>query len=105
MRIRPTRKVYPVPLDKKALPSERLPRTLTIDIFERKVRGQGKAGSLIGQRMPVPLIRFANLRGERPTCGSLPKSLERFDPVNAAFDKGCRRRNSKAAASSFSLDF
>jgi NTP pyrophosphatase (non-canonical NTP hydrolase) len=36
----PTRKIYPPPLDKKALPSERLPRTLTIDIFERKVRGQ-----------------------------------------------------------------
>jgi NTP pyrophosphatase (non-canonical NTP hydrolase) len=36
----PDRKIYPPPLDKKAPPSERLPRTLTIDIFERKVRGQ-----------------------------------------------------------------
>jgi NTP pyrophosphatase (non-canonical NTP hydrolase) len=36
----PNRKIYPSPLDKKALPSERLPRTLTIDIFERTVRGQ-----------------------------------------------------------------
>lgn len=36
----PARKVYPPPLDREALRSERLPRTLTIDIFERKVRGQ-----------------------------------------------------------------
>jgi len=36
----PTRKAYPLPLDRDALPSEQLPRTLTIDIFERKVRGQ-----------------------------------------------------------------
>jgi hypothetical protein len=36
----PVKKIYPTPLDKKALVSEQLPRTLTIDVFERKVRGQ-----------------------------------------------------------------
>jgi hypothetical protein len=36
----PTRRIYPPPLDKDALSSERLPRSLTIDVFERKVRGQ-----------------------------------------------------------------
>jgi NTP pyrophosphatase (non-canonical NTP hydrolase) len=36
----PARKSYPQPFDKDALPSERLPRNLTIDVFERTVRGQ-----------------------------------------------------------------
>jgi MazG C-terminal domain/MazG nucleotide pyrophosphohydrolase domain len=36
----PDKKIYPPPLDKKALVSEQLPRMLTIDIFECKVRGQ-----------------------------------------------------------------
>jgi NTP pyrophosphatase (non-canonical NTP hydrolase) len=36
----PVKRVYPASLDRKALPTEQLPRTLTIDVFERKVRGQ-----------------------------------------------------------------
>jgi NTP pyrophosphatase (non-canonical NTP hydrolase) len=36
----PALKGYPPPLDKDALSGERLPRTLTIDVFERKVHGQ-----------------------------------------------------------------
>ncbi len=36
----PIERTYPPPLDKCALPYERLPRSLTIDIFERDVRGQ-----------------------------------------------------------------
>jgi hypothetical protein len=36
----PVKRIYPVPFDKKALAAEKLPRTLTIDVFERKVRGQ-----------------------------------------------------------------
>jgi len=36
----PVKKVYPAPLDSKAVAAEQLPRTLKIDVFERKVRGQ-----------------------------------------------------------------
>jgi NTP pyrophosphatase (non-canonical NTP hydrolase) len=36
----PIERVYPAPLDEKAKTHEQLPRNLTIDIFEREVRGQ-----------------------------------------------------------------
>jgi NTP pyrophosphatase (non-canonical NTP hydrolase) len=36
----PTRRSYPPPFDEDALLSERLPRSLTIDVFERNVRDQ-----------------------------------------------------------------
>jgi NTP pyrophosphatase (non-canonical NTP hydrolase) len=36
----PTKRVYPAPLDLKALKAEQLPHQLTIDIFERRVRGE-----------------------------------------------------------------
>jgi NTP pyrophosphatase (non-canonical NTP hydrolase) len=36
----PKEKVYPVPLDAKAQPSEQLPRWLIIDVFEREVGGK-----------------------------------------------------------------
>jgi NTP pyrophosphatase (non-canonical NTP hydrolase) len=36
----PPKRIYPPPLDMKALKAEQLPRKLTIDIFERKVRGE-----------------------------------------------------------------
>lgn len=36
----PQERVYPKPLDEDALPEEQLPRSLTIDIFERDVGGQ-----------------------------------------------------------------
>lgn len=36
----PVKKAYTPPLDARALAAERLPRMLTIDVFERKVRGQ-----------------------------------------------------------------
>ena len=36
----PVHRVYAAPLDRIALASERLPRTLTIDVFERRVRGK-----------------------------------------------------------------
>ena len=36
----PVQRVYPAPLDEKDKPSEQLPRSLTIDIFEREVGGK-----------------------------------------------------------------
>jgi NTP pyrophosphatase (non-canonical NTP hydrolase) len=36
----PSERIYPAPLDEKAKANEQLPRALTIDIFEREVRGQ-----------------------------------------------------------------
>ncbi|MPZ36324.1 MAG: pyrophosphatase [Rhodospirillales bacterium] len=36
----PRERIYPTPLDAGAEPEEQLPRDLTIEIFERKVRGQ-----------------------------------------------------------------
>ena len=36
----PIKRIYPGPLDQRALKAEQLPRKLTIDVFERKVRGQ-----------------------------------------------------------------
>ena len=36
----PSERIYPQPFDEGALPDEKLPRALTLDIYERNVRGQ-----------------------------------------------------------------
>ena len=67
----PGERVYPEPLDVAAAPEEQLPRNLSVDIFERQVRGQ----TYVFQR-----CQGINI-GERLTDNAMPADDFRFHDV------------------------
>jgi len=104
----PNERIYPEPFDQGAPESEQLPRSLTIDMFERTVAGQTYVfqqcnGINIGDRLtdnsPVPddyrfhdVFHFANaaVLGWSPVLRALLRLKRKSDPAIDESEDGAR---------------